>query len=401
MTNRKSPLKASRADHGSSMVFALLVLFSVLTLGVAGLSAAASGLTLSNNYRTGIQALQAAESGIVHAVSLMSANGGITTFTAANVYDWTAFSGWSTATMPGSSNVTYTVTPSCDPDRDPGCTGPTPTRMLLTSQGLAPGESQRIVRAHLGLTGPFTCGAIDLPNTPIDPTFHGNSFRVDGNDYDPVYDPRTGPTIVPNSTPTLGISTRNQTDASAITNELGSQGPGLVLGTDVGPNLPSVGTCNGPSVDRVRNEITQSLMNVPCATASPSCLVTNPNLNGNDTFGTMANPQITHYTGNLEIGQHGTMQGAGVLIVDGGLTINGDVDFTGLIIVRGTTQFSTSASGHALILGALWTTNLELTVAGNAGIFYSNQALALVNNLPQNGTNVLPRPPKVLAWSQG
>ena len=95
MTTVAFPMKPSRADHGSSMVFALLVLFAVLTLGVAGLSAAASGLTLSNNYKTGIQALQAAESGIVHAMTLMRANGGITTFIDANVYDWTGFSGWS------------------------------------------------------------------------------------------------------------------------------------------------------------------------------------------------------------------------------------------------------------------------------------------------------------------
>ena len=57
-----------KSNRGSSMVFALLIMLGVLALGVAGLQAAASGLTLSNNYKTGVQAIQAAESGLVHAI---------------------------------------------------------------------------------------------------------------------------------------------------------------------------------------------------------------------------------------------------------------------------------------------------------------------------------------------
>jgi hypothetical protein len=386
--------------QGSSMVFALLVLLSILTLGIAGLSAASFGLTLSNNYRTGIQAMQAAESGIVHALGVINANGGITTFgdasSSTGVYNWTTFSGWSTPTftMPGYSNISYTITPSSDPNRDPGGTNSS-MRMLLTSAGQAPGESQRTLKAHLGLIGPFTCGAVDLPSTGIDSTFNGNSFMVDGTDYDPT----TGQPATNGMAPTLGISTRTQADADGIVTELGNAGIDNVVGMPVGPNLPSVGTCTGPSVDRVRNEIVPDILNLPCATASPSCLVTNPTLHGNDTFGTMASPQVTHYTGDLTIGQHGTMQGAGVLIVDGGLTINGDVDFTGLIIVRGTTQFDTDLSGHAVIYGSVWTTNLQLTVAGNAQALYSSQALSMVNNVLGQG-QVLPQHATVLAWSE-
>jgi hypothetical protein len=382
------------------MVFALLVLLAILTLGIAGLSAASFGVTLSNNYRTGIQAMQAAESGLVHAIGVINANGGVTTFGDASsntgVYNWTTFSGWSTPTftMPANSNIRYTITPSSDPNRDASGTNSS-KKMLLTSAGQAPGESQRTLKAHLGLIGPFTCGAVDLPNTPIDSTFNGNSFMVNGTDYDPT----TGQPAAGGTAPTLGISTRTQADANGIVSELGNAGIDNVVGTPVGPNMPSVGTCVGPSVDRVRNELVPGILDLPCATASPSCLLTDPQLNGNDTFGTMADPKVTHYTGDLTIGAHGTMQGAGVLIVDGGLTINGDVDFTGLIIVRGTTHFDTDLSGHALIYGAIWTTNLELTVAGNAHVLYSNQALAMVNNLPTGQGQILPQHATVLAWS--
>ncbi len=64
-------------ERGSSMVFALLVLFAILTLGVAGLSGAGFGVTLSNNYRTGVQAEQAAESGLIHTVKAINNTGGV------------------------------------------------------------------------------------------------------------------------------------------------------------------------------------------------------------------------------------------------------------------------------------------------------------------------------------
>jgi hypothetical protein len=394
--------RSDGGQRGSSMVFALLILFSILALAVAGLSAAASGLTQSNNYRTGIQALQAAESGLVHAIGIMNQGGGINGFGNAaahtKAYDWPNYSGWGSPTfsLPGSTGVGYTITTAGDPYRDAGPLWPQSNKkMLLTAVGQAPGESQRSLRAYLALVGPFTCGAIDLPNTPISPTFNGNSFLVDGNDYDPT----TGTTI-PGATPTLGISTRTQTDTSNIREELGTSNADNVLGTVVGENQPSVGNCNGPSVSRVSDEIVPNILNQPCASDNPSCVATNPSLNGNDTFGTMDSPQVTHFTGNLTIPQHGTMQGAGVLIVDGGLTINGDVDFVGLIIVRGTTQFYTDVSGHAQIFGALWTTNLDLTVAGNAGIYYSSQALSLVNNFRGSTDELLPQHVTVVAWEQ-
>src|SRR5437899_4405990 len=127
--------------------------------------------------------------------------------------------------MPGYSNISYTIAPSSDPNRDPGGTNSS-MRMLLTSAGQAPGESQRTLKAHLGLVGPFTCGAIDLPSTGIDSRFNGNSFMVDGTDYDPT----TGQPATNGMAPTLGISTRTQADADGIVTELGNAGIDNVAG---------------------------------------------------------------------------------------------------------------------------------------------------------------------------
>jgi hypothetical protein len=75
--------------------------------------------------------------------------------------------------------------------------------------------------------------------------------------------------------------------------------------------------------------------------------------------------------------------------------MSGSSTFTGLIVVKGTTQL-TATQGDTTILGALWTTDLRLTVGGSASVTYSSQALALVNAL--FSTPILPRRVRVVAW---
>jgi hypothetical protein len=370
------------------MVFALLVLLAILTLGIAGLSGASFGLTLANNYNTGIQATQAAESGIVHAVT--NINGyGVRSFTTdiTPTSNWNAIVGSSAMQMPGYSSISYTVTPMTNP-------AATSTNMWISALGQAPGQSSRALKARLGLTQPFTCGAIDLPNTGVSSNFTGNSFSIDGNDY-----ALGGTSPIAGSTPTLGISTRNQTDATTVVNSLNNVQQDNVAGTSVPNQIASVGTCQGPSSDRIRNDI------VPTILAQPSPPVyTNPvdrrNINGNVTLGTTSSPQITYFDGDTTIKANGNASGSGILIVSGSLTIQGNFDFTGLIIVDGTTQVTT-VTGNATVYGAIWTTDLSLSVGGSAAVRYSSPSLALANSIPGVTQQLLPQKVAVVAWSTG
>jgi hypothetical protein len=372
-------------DRGSSMVFTLLILFAVLALGVAGLSGATSGLTLANNYRTGIQAEQAAEAGLVHAVNAINAVG-VLDFTTdiAPSSSWASTFGSSTVQMPGYSNISYTVSPAANP-------APTVTKMWLTSVGQAPGEATRTISARIGFTKPFTCGAIDLPTTGVTSRFTGNAFLVDGQDY-----AIGGTTPVAGSTPTLGISSRIQADADGIVSQLNSTQQNNVLGMDVPDVTPSVGPCNGPDVSRIQQLVTNAI-------GQPtSSLLVNPggNVTGNQVYGTVASPQITYFSGDTTIKASGDVSGAGLLIVDGALTMQGNIEFTGLIIVLGNTSI-TSVTGNATIYGALWTTDLSLSVGGSAAVRYSTQAMELASAIPGVTQQILPQKVSVLAWSQG
>src|SRR4029077_21060401 len=77
---------------------------------------------------------------------------------------------------------------------------------------------------------------------------------------------------------------------------------------------PSVRNANGFTTDTLLNQIIPSIV-------GRAGVVTDPKLNGNDTFGSVASPQVTHFTGNVTI--NGNLSGVGILLVDGGLTISG------------------------------------------------------------------------------
>jgi hypothetical protein len=377
---------ATGGERGSSMVLVLLVLFAILTLGVAGLSSAGFGITLSNNYRTGTQAEQAAESGLIHAVKAMNNTGGVISFLTevANTSSWNTLGMGTSLTMPSYSNIQYTVNYLNTP-------APTATTMWITSTGQAPGSSQRTINERLGILQPYSCGAIDLPNSGISANFNGNNFSVDGNDYAIG---ATTPTA--GSTGTLGISTRTQTDADTVVGALSNQQQDNVAGIPVTGQVASVGPCTGPSPTRL-----QSIVSTALSQPSPPVVsLPGGNVTGNTTLGTVASPQITYYDGDTTIKATGNSSGSGILIVNGGLTIQGNLDFTGLIIVLGTTQITT-VTGNATVYGAIWTTDLSLTVGGSAAVRYSSPSLALANSIPGLTQPLLPQRVQVLAWSQG
>jgi len=161
-----------------------------------------------------------------------------------------------------------------------------------------------------------------------------------------------------------------------------SNGPPIVPSIKTSPAAPSIAQLN-------------AMINDILARPRPADN-NSTQINGNATFGTTAAPQITHFTGNggVTIKANGNAQGAGIMIVEGNLTIQGNFDFKGLILVRGTTQV-TELTGNATVYGSLWTEDIQLQVAGSAIAYYSTQALALANQVSGGGT--LPAPLKVIS----
>src|SRR5205085_3564314 len=123
-------------ERGTTLVFTMLVLFSLLGLTVAGLLATTSEVKISSNYQTGIQALLAAESGIFHAHQRIN-DAGVLLSSKTDIVDrWASIFGTSAIQVQGYPLLSYSVTALAD------ATDPV-NYLWLQSSGQAPNESQR------------------------------------------------------------------------------------------------------------------------------------------------------------------------------------------------------------------------------------------------------------------
>jgi hypothetical protein len=378
-----------RSERGFTLFSVFLVLILLLTLGGASLVYSTLDLKATTHYDTGNQAFYAAEAGIVHALSSINSIG-VQDFKNDISDRWSTVFGTGIRSIPNHSQVNYQVVVA------PDAANPV-NRGSLTAIGFAPAEARRVLRVTLGKGGfNGSPGAIYLAADDVDSTFSGNAFEVDGNDHTPTGSLINGATQLP------GISTRNDDVTGEVVGSLNDTQKDNVkgLGFSLDPLTPSVLTTGGPGIDDLEVMIENILSTPGVVTNNDS------NINGTQTFGTIATPQITHMTA-ADVKLNGNATGAGVLIVDGSLTINGTLDFTGWIIVRGNTIINHVADednqtwvlGNATILGTLWTGHLEIKVGGSAVVDYCSQCLELVDGIAPPD-NLIPQPMRVLSWQE-
>lgn len=375
-------------EEGFALSSVLLVLLLMLTLAGAATLNTSLDLKSTSHYDTGNSAFFAAEAGVLHALSSMNEIG-VTKFKTDVADRWTDMYGSTTKTMSNNPSISYQATVSAD------ATNPD-DKGMLTVTGFAPLQAQRSIIVDLERSGfSGSPGAIYLASNSVDAQFTGDSFAVSGNDHT-VYGP------VPGGISKPGISSRTDEVYEEVVDSLNTAQKDNVqgLGFSLDPLTPSVLNTGGPDIDDLERIVDNIL-------ASPDVVTTNDsNFNGNDTFGTVAAPQITHLT-NPDVKLNGNAFGAGILIVDGSMTINGDLDFLGWIIVRGATVINsmgdpddeTAVLGSATIYGSLWTGHLDIKVGGHAIVNYCTTCLSYADNI--GGINgALPRPMKVVSWRE-
>jgi hypothetical protein len=356
-----------------------------------GLAAGRASLRTTHNYEFTTQALFTAESGLLDAVKTINGPG-VLNFKTEVTDSWTTVYGAASRPFDGASGFSYTVMPiatgwsAADPANQGTLlamsAGPLETTSALVAQ---------VLRSNIPSTAP---GAIYIANDdPTDATFQGNAFAVDGND-------RNYTGGVGSGVPVPGISTRNESNTNeAVASLNGAQMDNVTgLGFNPGPpTVPSVRTSPVAPTQEQLNQIVDELLNRPHSACNESVI----NNSSSCTYGSPEAPQITYFSnpGGIVVKGNGNISGAGILIVEGGLTIQGTLDFKGLILVRGPTQIDydaeTQVTGNATLYGSLWTTDLALSVGGSAIVQYSTQALALANMSGGGGT--LPAPVRIVS----
>ena len=369
-----------KGQDGIALVLALLSMVTLLLAAATGMLVGSAGMSAMRNYRGAGQVHFVAESGISEALQRINGTGVINIQNDV-VNQWTAVWGSSSHGFAPLSGFSYVVTPTATVGNTANA-----GRLMATGSGIESVKNivvANVIRSNIPSTAP---GAIYLASDQsTNATFTGNAFGVDGNDHN--YTGGAGP-----GGPVPGISTRNDSNTQEAINSLSAVQKDNVTGygySNGPPIVPSVYTSPAAPSTAMLNAMINDILAKPRPPDDNSTQI-----NGNATYGTTAAPQITHFTGNggVTIKANGNAQGAGIMIVEGNLTIQGNFNFKGLILVRGTTQV-TDFTGNCTIYGSVWTEDIQLQVAGSAIVNYSTQALALANQVSGGGT--LPAPLKI------
>jgi hypothetical protein len=368
-----------------ALVLTLFAIATLLMVAAAGMNIGSANVQQTRNYRGATRVHMVAEAGISQALQIINGPGVIHMQNDV-VGPWGTIYGTGNRTFSPHSGYSYYVS-SYSTAGDPKNKG----RLVGKAYGKE-GEYNVVVASVVRSDVPTTApGAIYLAaDTATNSTFIGNAFVVDGNDHN--YTGGWGPTP-----PIPGISTRNDSNTQEALNSLNASQKDNVTGLNYSngpPIVPSINTSPAAPTTAQLSQMFDDILATP-----PPTKVTWPSntVNGNNTFGTTAAPQITYFpdVNGTEIKGNGNASGAGIMLVEGDLTIKGTLDFKGLIIVRGKTNVAadTEVTGNATLYGSLWTSDINLNVGGSAIVYYSSQALALANQVVQFGA--LPAPLKV------
>jgi Tfp pilus assembly protein PilX len=394
-------------ERGIAVPVTLIMLLLISTLGIALSAVGVIEPGIARNLQSGSQARLAAEAGI---------EWGHRTLTAST--DWNALLATGTlasgVAIPGTSGVgTYTVTVRNDTlAADAALTGvaadtggsasDTNGYVIVQATGVA-GSGRRTVVAAVRrielLPGGFRSlvSPLSLPGNEAQAYFTGDSWRVDGNDYN--MDGTTG-----TCSPRYGMTARTASNETVLQNAVSSSQKDNVLGLKQNPSGNAWGdntiavdsaltpaalstfVSNVAKVADIKLNSTQAAR-VNLTDVGASCAT---DWNSSTCWGTAERPKVIHVKGDPDptsnftaLQLNGSTTGYGVLIVeDGDLRVYGALNWKGTIIVTGQYVGVGFFDSNQTVYGAVISNETavdpgfyEGVVQSNAQLRYSCQAL--------------------------
>ncbi len=349
------------------MVLTVVIMVTVLLLSIIGATLVLSQLELkkTSNHILNTQALALADAGVQHALAVIPPGNNFPYTNETLVVPSTAYS-----SLPGFSYSVNAINTAGG------------TQAIFTSTALGPNGTKKVIVFYAG-RGDYGLGSVHAPGNAdnVETRFEGTSFTIDGSDR------CSAAPSVP------GISTTDLALVTEITNGTLTDG-----GLDNNQMDSVTGAGGAPSV-MVKSESSMTVSQMADAYLALSHVdLPGGNYSSNESWGTSTTPMITQITGDAQI--QGSIDGYGVLIVNGSLDIAGNFTFYGLVIARG--DIGVQVNGHAGIYGSLLveesTTQdptVELDIRGNAVIRYDSCALATAE-----GWVALPKAARMLAWME-
>lgn len=369
---------ARKGERGAALI--ITILLSTLLLAAGGTLILTSALTGTNAIDSSgeMQAYYAAEAGVSQALSIVrgnvESNPSGTRATFRNVVSspnlWTAIAG-NLVAVPGTATA-FRVTSVMDPDDPDGSTRAAsatyqPTRLRFQVTGLGPRSSEKhmeVVVRRIAWDFPVN-STITLPNQSEDPiTLElGDSNVTSYSGTDAAGNPL--PTI-----PAFGVSADDYNATNNVTDGCEPDGTGCIgNGPNVAPDDPLA--LSDVSTPDFLKTVTNARLLLDGADGLKASAINQGRyfptgaaaISSSGGLGaTNPNGVLTFVDGDLTLGP-GDPTGQGMLVVTGTLTLSGNFNYNGVILVLGEGTVLRSGGGHGNIYGAMFVAKFARTGA--------------------------------------
>ena len=367
---------------------------------------------VTSNFKLAAQSLEVADAGLQHALALIATG-----------YDFDGQLSCGTPpcevvynpSFPAGSNFSYRVTAENDVANDTtgSATDDENNIILLTSKAEGPAATTKTVSAYVRRSlnqfkPPSAVYVNGTSASPHDSYFfdNDNSVVIVGDDTNPgnIQDPWDDSAGSESSITAVAATSAAVTNA--LLNEHSTWGHLHYFQGEGGD--PSIGTTfdvidveavaqnfinQGSTVKYLNGLVTDSSCSSPCQVCSSGSPCN---------FGTVASPQITYIKDSTTSSTvlDGYVNGYGVLVVEGRTTIGGNFRFNGLVIHKKAASdhyvsFEENAWVYGGVLFGSYDDNVKFTIEDYSRIFYSSQALGMVDS---HWGMLLPRPARVFGW---
>lgn len=238
----------------------------------------------------------------------------------------------------------------------------------ITSVGTVNGASHTsVLEVKLSSIFPTVESALTVFGDSVELTADGKTFIIDGNDHNTDGSPGSYPAVE-------GVGVQSEESVADVKNQLDSIQTGSIADRVIGKSgIGSVGSFSTSNLLAL-HKFYKEIATIPLPAGKYA---------DNRVLGTLDRPEVVYVPGNLE--WSGTIQGAGILVVDGQLIMKGKIEWKGIILaMSGDVEISLGGSGTPAILGTVWIGNTDPTqvthvhVSGNPSVAYSYMTLMTV-----------------------
>jgi Tfp pilus assembly protein PilX len=355
-------------QQGSVLIVSLLLLLIITIVGVSGVSNSMLGDRLASNQRQLSLAFMAAESGLVNAKQWFD--------NASNLASW----GDTSATIDGINDLAVTGSIN-DLSWEIESVAFNGDEVTIVSCGTVAdtGVNRCLTSIYVKGSGGGNLAAMNIiGNIKTFDTANSNSFQIIGAKDSSGN--AIGPALATNTKANADLMLQDINKKGRIDNYIGG-----IAQVEFDDPFGDPEKMND-FITGIKNEWSAMAANDPRKGTAPT------NMGAPSTSTAPAVMKITYYEGNLDL--KGTSIGAGILVVNGNLTISGNnIDFEGLVIVTGQ-SFVMKGGGNKDMLGALvfanpilnsdseWsfgraeaTFEFDVSGGGNASFTYDSQVL--------------------------